>query len=162
MKFYRIKITSWRDRPAERRPTKDATALAEISADVAKIERDLTAEKARKDGDLELVKVLDAARTQLHGKRLAVVATEEERAIATERAAELHPKVGAIGYQVVDDKRMVVERLVDEQGNDFPAGAVFEYDIDQVDAPEPAWAAAKAAEWEAVKDARIKQLIAGG
>jgi len=150
MKFYKFVITLWRDRAAARRSARIATELAEINAKVGVVEKLAADERERVQrlaGSADQVQALQRRRDDLIEQRQAIVGPEETLAGVLLAAAGLHPMVGKLGYQVISADGSEVIRVVDAEGNEFPANAVVEYDLLEIDAPAPDWAPAKLAEW---------------
>jgi len=150
MKFYKFVITLWRDRAAARRSARIATELAEIDAKVGVVEKLAADERERVHrlaGSADQVQALQRRRDDLIEQRQAIVGPEETLAGVLLAAAGLHPMVGKLGYQVISADGSEVIRVVDAEGNEFPANAVVEYDLLEIDAPAPDWAPAKLAEW---------------
>lgn len=145
MKFYRIKITAWRDRVERQAAAKRNADIGQTEAQLAELQKFVEDERRAKGASAEALKTLEASIAEVAGRRAEIMTAEERQADGVAVAATLHPKVGTEGYQVIVDGLVV--RLVDADGNDLPADAAAEYELVQVDAPAPAWADAKRAEW---------------
>lgn len=162
MQFHKIRITKWRDKSSPRRPAASATELASIDARMSVVAAHLAAETERAkrlESNVAQVEALRKDLADLEARRAAIVAPEEKHAGELEAAAGLHPMVTKTntGYQVIDEKKMEVVKLVDASGNEFSKSAVYEYDIVEADAPAPPWATAKLAEWFPPKPAEAPQ-----
>lgn len=147
MNFYRIKITAWRDRVERQAAAKRNAEVGELDAEIAKLEAQLKTARATKGTSAEQLKALDASLAGLADKRAQTLSAEETQALGVAAAAGLHPMVGKEGYQVIDEQLGQVVRLVDADGNDLARDAACEYDLIEIDAPAPTWAAEKLAQW---------------
>jgi hypothetical protein len=146
MRLIKIRISEWRDGEG---PTPELVAAARLVAETA--EREAAARRELVEAD-ELMELADteahraarAARTaavlNAVAARNAARSAEAAAGEAATRAMKSHPRVGTHGYQILTDDGTAVGRVVDEDGKDLPAGAVYGYlVVDQAPAV-PSWA----------------------
>lgn len=147
MKFHRLKITAWRDRVERPSAAKRNAQASEIDTEIARLDAVLKTARTTKGTSAEQIKTLESSLTDILAKRAQTLNAEETKALGVATAAGLHPMVGKEGYQVIDEDLGQVVRLVDADGNDLARDAACEYDLIQIDAPAPSWAAEKLAQW---------------
>lgn len=153
MRYMKVRFTEWRDAPA---PANAKTpVVSEIDAAQAKL-AELNARDVEVRADIlhaeGLLKVASSeqllerqagsvmAADNLFVARKAALAALQAAGEAADAAMKSHARVGGFGYQIISDDGTQVVQLVDEQGADLPAGAVYGYEIADPAPPRPAWA----------------------
>ena len=145
MKLIKIRFTSWRDRSAAPRSpafqeqldawTTRVSVLSDATARIKEQQAHANIQALQKS----LARIA-AELQKIDDERTLLISAEEAAAEAELRAASGREKAGIFGYQVFNDAGTHVKKLVDEDGNDLPAEAVFSYEVVDDDPPLPAWA----------------------
>lgn len=144
MKYIKIKIVEYRDPQAYADLQQAATELSSLSASVDAVMRlanelDELAKQSQLPADLGLAASESANSKALASSLIAARMKVKHASEANSRKAFGHPKVGTFGYQEIDSSTMKVLAIKDDQGNPFPAGDVFGYEVADADPPMPAW-----------------------
>lgn len=138
--FMKIRFIEWRDPPA---PADKASALSEIdAAQAALVALDARATDVAGEtkAGSERVAAQAAQTDNIQTARKAALAALTAAGEAADAAMKTHERVGTFGYQVLTEDGDRVQGLVDEQGEDLPAGAVYGYEIVDQKPAAPPWA----------------------
>ena len=144
-KLIKFRFTTWRDEPAPRRAPAIQRQLdywATRTNVLSSAEAHINEQQVHADGEtLQKSRVrINADLQKIDTERTALLSAEKVGLDAATRAARVHKRVGTFGYQVLNEIGTLVEKLVDEAGNDLPEKAVFSYEVFDHHPTLPAWA----------------------
>lgn len=151
MIFMKVQFTEWRDAPPvnqRARPVSEADAANQKLAALTAREFEVRADIAHAEALLKLASSAPL-RARLAGHvvemdnlyvaRKAALAAQSAAGQAEDDALKAHARVGGFGYQVIDEAARTMLKLVDADGADLPAGAVYSYEIVDQAPMLPAW-----------------------
>lgn len=146
MKYVKIRITLYRDRTVARSQStqKQLAAIADreraLIAKLSPIDSGTRAPAPEVDlANAAIDRDLSAAAVE----RAGVLAVEEAVAKRNLDDAQTNGRSGTFGYQEINDEGTLVVAVLDDDGNELPLDAAYEYEIVDTKPPTPKWAAAR-------------------
>lgn len=147
MKLIKIRFTRFRDaalgRSAATQKQLDDLNAAEGSIRGEIVELKELQEVSPSDDGAARLATLAKELAGVFASRKVILGGEELAAADAADKARNHKRAGTFGYQVISDDGRV-EKVVDDKGQDLPAGCHYGSEVVEVDPSLPAWAKTKA------------------
>ena len=145
MKLVKIRFTGWRDKPGTPRTSDLQTKLdAWTGREHVLRGAALRVRQQQATADSEALRkeftAITTELTKINAARQPLLSVEDAARNIDTGEARGHKKVGTFGYQVFDEAGTEVTRIVDEDGHDLPAEAVYSYEVVDDKPPLPEWA----------------------